>query len=285
MSLRMAEWIDPLVTFVRQAPWLTLVWIAVLGGCIGSFMNVVVYRLPRGMSLLHPGSHCPSCQQPIRWYDNLPVIGWLCLRGRCRDCRATISPRYPLVESLILLLFAIQWIRDVWHDPDADALGASVFAFVWHVSLLCSLICAALIDFDGHSLPRSLLLCGASVPLVMTSLSPAATSRLLEADDPSVWTAIVSGAALAALVTFVTTLPPRVLGREQNAHLHSQRWTPLALSAMSGMYLGPERAVVTLLSTTLLWWLLRSVRRSTGGAPWTWYLAALCWVAVATPIE
>jgi len=73
---------------------------ALLGLCLGSFLNVVIWRLPRGESLLQPGSHCPACGVPVRRRDNLPLLGWLLLRGRCRDCAVPISPRYPLVELL-----------------------------------------------------------------------------------------------------------------------------------------------------------------------------------------
>ena len=68
-----------------------------LGACIGSFLNVVVWRLPNRLSLTHPGSFCPKCGHPIRFRDNVPVLAWLLLRGKCRDCRAPISPRYPLI--------------------------------------------------------------------------------------------------------------------------------------------------------------------------------------------
>ena len=71
-----------------------------LGAIIGSFLNVVAYRLPRGESLLHPRSRCPQCETPIKPYDNVPVLGWLWLRGRCRACGAPISARYPLVEAV-----------------------------------------------------------------------------------------------------------------------------------------------------------------------------------------
>jgi len=79
------------------------VWWFVLGAVLGSFLNVVIHRLPRKESLIWPGSHCPSCGHLIRWYDNVPVLSWLFLRGRCRDCSATISPRYPLVEAMAAL--------------------------------------------------------------------------------------------------------------------------------------------------------------------------------------
>ncbi len=75
-----------------------------IGGCLGSFLNVVVWRLPAGMSLVRPGSFCPKCRHSIRFYDNLPVLGWLLLRGRCRDCHEPISPRYPIIEALCAVL-------------------------------------------------------------------------------------------------------------------------------------------------------------------------------------
>ena len=77
---------------------------ALLGGCLGSFLNVAVWRLPAGMSLISPGSFCPKCKQPIRFYDNIPVFGWLLLRGKCRNCHQPISPRYPIIEALVMLI-------------------------------------------------------------------------------------------------------------------------------------------------------------------------------------
>src|SRR5918994_7457904 len=76
------------------------------GALIGSFLNVVAWRLPRGESLAHPGSACPACGTAIKPYDNVPVLSWLLLRGRCRRCGAPISPRYPLVELVTALAFA-----------------------------------------------------------------------------------------------------------------------------------------------------------------------------------
>jgi leader peptidase (prepilin peptidase)/N-methyltransferase len=73
---------------------------------LGSFLNVVIHRLPRGESLVHPRSRCPSCGTQIAGYDNIPIVSWLMLRGRCRHCRAPISPRYPAVELITALVFA-----------------------------------------------------------------------------------------------------------------------------------------------------------------------------------
>ncbi|MFZ0251918.1 MAG: prepilin peptidase [Acidimicrobiales bacterium] len=79
---------------------------AVLGLAVGSFLNVVIYRVPRGESIVSPRSSCPSCGKPIRGFDNIPVVSWVLLRGRCRQCQAPISPRYPLVEASCAALFA-----------------------------------------------------------------------------------------------------------------------------------------------------------------------------------
>jgi len=83
-----------------------IVFFFLLGACVGSFLNVVVWRLPRGESLVTPPSHCPNCDRQLLWYDNVPIVGWLKLRGKCRFCGQPISPRYPLVETFTALLFA-----------------------------------------------------------------------------------------------------------------------------------------------------------------------------------
>ena len=76
-----------------------------IGACVGSFLNVFIYRVPRHESIVHPPSHCPRCGHLIRWHDNVPVVGWIKLRGKCRDCRSPISVRYPCVEGFCGILF------------------------------------------------------------------------------------------------------------------------------------------------------------------------------------
>ena len=85
--------------------WIWLIFIFAFGACVGSFLNVVIYRLPRDKSIVFPPSSCPTCKTQIRFYDNIPLVSWLVLRGRCRDCRSPISPRYILIEFLTSLLF------------------------------------------------------------------------------------------------------------------------------------------------------------------------------------
>src|SRR5947209_5628251 len=81
-----------------------------LGACVGSFLNVVVWRLPRQESLVTPPSHCPKCNTPLAWYDNIPVFGWIFLKGRCRYCKEAISPRYPIVEAITGGLFVFYYV-------------------------------------------------------------------------------------------------------------------------------------------------------------------------------
>src|SRR5947209_6670504 len=113
------------------------------GAVIGSFLNVVAYRLPRRESLVRPGSRCPGCQAAIKPYDNLPVIGWLLLRGRCRRCGVPISSRYPVVEALTALL-AVGVVL-VSHSTAALVLG---------LVLVAVLVPVALIDLDHRIIPN-----------------------------------------------------------------------------------------------------------------------------------
>ena len=82
-----------------------IVFAGLVGLAFGSFLNVVLYRLPKGESLNNPPSRCPACGTPIRWRDNIPVVSWLLLRGRCRDCGVAISPRYPAIEMATAVVF------------------------------------------------------------------------------------------------------------------------------------------------------------------------------------
>jgi len=120
---------------------------APLGLLIGSFLNVVAYRLPRGESLLWPASHCPGCEQPIKPYDNVPVLSWLLLRGKCRNCDTRISPRYPAIELLTAVAFgAIVLLNGV----DTD--------LVWELPFAAMLIAVAGIDLEHRIIPNKVLL-------------------------------------------------------------------------------------------------------------------------------
>lgn len=129
--------------------------LGVLGACVGSFLNVVVYRLPRGESLVSPGSRCPDCGDPIRARDNVPVVGWLALRGRCRDCAAPISARYPLVEAGTAALFVG---CALYFGPSAELAPALV-------------LCAALVAITGIDLDRLIIPDAIVLPLTVAALA------------------------------------------------------------------------------------------------------------------
>lgn len=141
--------------------WIQQVFVFILGCCLGSFFNVVIYRLPAKLSIVQPGSHCPRCSRPIAFYDNIPLISYLILMGKCRHCRAPISFRYPLVEALTgtiaLLLFQ-------QYGFSMQLLGESIF-----VSLL---ILIAFIDLDTFTIPNILSLPGIAAGLAFSFLTP-----------------------------------------------------------------------------------------------------------------
>jgi leader peptidase (prepilin peptidase)/N-methyltransferase len=150
-------------------PFVTAIAVA-LGLAFGSFLNVVIYRLPRGESLSHPGSRCPGCGKPIRAFDNIPVLGWLLLRGRARCCKIWISPRYPLVEALGgLLAWAI--VRAIIFElPDETAWWKVVLLFALYLALALGLLAAAFIDLDHMYLPDPITIGGAALGILSVPL-------------------------------------------------------------------------------------------------------------------
>jgi leader peptidase (prepilin peptidase)/N-methyltransferase len=164
-------------------PFVTAVAVA-LGLVFGSFLNVVIYRLPRGESLAHPPSRCPGCAKPIRIYDNIPVLGWLLLRGRARCCKIRISVRYPLIEALGgLLAWAIVRVI-IFELPEETAWWKVVLIFSVYLALALGLLAASFIDLDHMYLPDQITLGGAalgfaSIPLRDVSLRDAALGALV----------------------------------------------------------------------------------------------------------
>lgn len=167
-----------------------VVLIALLGLAVGSFLNVVTYRVPRGESLLHPGSHCPSCGAPIRPWHNVPALGWLLLRGRCADCRGPISVRYLLVEAATAALFVAVTLRLHYLD-----LMSAVPAFLYFTAMGLAL---ALIDLDCRRLPNSIVL--PSYPVLAALLAGAA------AGQHSWWSLARAAIGSAALFGFFVAL-------------------------------------------------------------------------------
>jgi len=196
-----------------------LLFVFAFGACVGSFLNVVIYRVPRDKSIVSPPSSCPSCGMPIAFYDNVPVISWLLLRGRCRGCRAPISLRYPVVELLTAVLFAgfYLWFF-VWEYRDTNLAGSGplerfFFSGGWlfyvNVMVLASaFLAASAIDLELWVIPLSLcwvvtatgLLTSAAAPWVLKMGDLGGAGGLFPRVSP-VWGGISVGAAAGLLVS------------------------------------------------------------------------------------
>ncbi|MFQ5647419.1 MAG: prepilin peptidase [bacterium] len=134
---------------------------ALAGLALGSFLNVCIYRIPRKESLLYPGSHCPSCEKPVKFYDNIPVLSFLILGGKCRNCRSRISWRYPLVELATSIIFLLS-LRHFNSDPAAAAPYAAFMALLLAISL---------IDLDVKIIPNRLVFPGIVTGGIFAALS------------------------------------------------------------------------------------------------------------------
>ena len=144
-----------LADLLRDHPAGLVVFLGIVGLLLGSFANVVIFRLPAGESVVRPRSRCPQCKNLISWYDNIPVISWLLLRARCRRCGAVISWRYPLVELLMGSLFATA----TWY------VGPS-WSLLEYLILTFGLVTVTFIDFDHMILPDEFTLSGIVIGLV-----------------------------------------------------------------------------------------------------------------------
>lgn len=145
---------------MQELPWLFAVGTFIFGTIVGSFLNVCIYRIPHGKSVVFPGSHC-ACGAKIRWYDNIPVLSWILLRGKARCCGGSFSIRYPLVEALTGLLFVTAWLQ----NPPVVALVGFLF--------LAFLIASTFIDLDHMIIPDRFSIGGAVIGVGLSFLVPA----------------------------------------------------------------------------------------------------------------
>ena len=177
-----------------------------IGALIGSFLNVVAHRLPRSESLVRPGSHCPACGAPVRPYDNIPLLSWLMLRGRCRSCQARISARYPLVELLTAMAFAAVVAVNGF---DEDLL--------LELPLVAALIALAAIDYDHRLLPNRIVYPLAAWGLIATLL----------VDRGDLVENVIAGAAAFTFLLLAVLAYPRGMGMGD-----------VKLAGAMGLYLG-----------------------------------------------
>jgi leader peptidase (prepilin peptidase)/N-methyltransferase len=278
---------------------LFIVWFFVVGGVIGSFLNVVVHRVPKGMSLIEPASHCPKCKHPIRWYDNLPIFGWLLLRGKCRDCGQPISPRYPLVELTTALMFGILTaVEFAFHGVNlpervliegneklllVTSSNADRYLIVlYHLTLLCVLLCGALIEFDRQRPPVRMYLwtifLGLLFPLQWTMLRPMKAWPT----EPAMFAGGIEGLVGLAVGGMLGYIAFRIQGSRQPGGL------PLGLACV-GAFLGWQAvlpagilaAILSVVAATILpqkrqAWLIPT-------SAWLWLLTFL-WILFWSPL-
>jgi leader peptidase (prepilin peptidase)/N-methyltransferase len=237
-------------------------WLFCLGATVGSFLNVVVYRLPRGKNLAYPGSYCPRCGHPIRLSDNVPILSWLALCGKCRDCGGRISSRYFLVEltvaTLFLLVLASESMMPAGLGFTLDYVPRARLApqdgppfwcqYAMHVVFLTTFVGAILIAADGFAVPASIFLPAIALGFIVPIIWPQARS-LPATNEPTVgWSGgLIDGVVGLAVGVFSGLWIRLIRGREAN------RWSTLALIALGcavGVVLGWQP---TPLWTALIW--------------------------------
>jgi leader peptidase (prepilin peptidase)/N-methyltransferase len=197
---------------------LLLAMAAVFGLCIGSFLNVVIHRLPLGQSLASPPSRCPNCGYGLRWYDNVPVISWAMLGGRCRQCRAPISAQYPIVEIVTALLFVLV----VSFTPPGPLMASRLIL----VSILVALFG---IDLEHQILPNSITLPGIAVGVLFSLIAP-----------PGLKDSLI-GVVLGAGVLYGIAAAYYLVRREEGLGMGDVK-----MLAMIGAFLGWKAVLVTL---------------------------------------
>lgn len=254
---------------ISDVVWAVLA--GVLGLAVGSFLNVVIYRVPAGESIVRPASRCPSCGAAIRNRHNVPVLGWLVLRGKCYDCKARISPRYPLVELLTGLLFGVV----TWRVLNLD-LASALPAYLYFAAIGIAL---TMIDIDHKRLPDAIVLPSWLVIAALLTIASASSG-----DWGALARAGIGAAGLFLLYFLLAFIYPAGMGMGDvklafilGAVLSYLSWSVLAVGAFGGFILGSVGGIV-LLATR------RGTRKST--IPYGPYMIAAALIAmfVAHPL-
>ena len=206
-----------------MADALLLAAFAWLGLAVGSFLNVCIHRLPRGGSVVSPPSRCPHCEYRLRWYDNIPVLSFLLLRGRCRGCRSPISLRYPVVELLTMLLFLVHLYFFGW-----TILMAVRLAFA------CALIVLFAIDLEHHLLPNAITLPGIAAGLASSLFLP-----------PGIRDAVIGTIVGGGVLWLIGEVYYRLAGQE------GMGGGDVKMLAMIGAFLGWKLVLVTLVLSSV----------------------------------
>ena len=216
-----------------------------VGTVVGSFLNVCIYRIPWEKSVIWPGSSCPRCWKPISAVDNIPIVSWLALRGECRQCGQPISPRYPLIELLVGLLFLGLYLVDVVHGERGRygyEIGQPLATWGYHALLIALLVAATFIDYDLYVIPDSITFTGMFLGLALGTLSP--TIR----PQPATASTHASGLAMGILGLLIAggvTQSLRVLGTKVFRR-EAMGFGDVTLMGMIGAFLGWQAAVLSI---------------------------------------
>jgi leader peptidase (prepilin peptidase)/N-methyltransferase len=250
--------------------------VGVTGLAIGSFLNVVVYRVPAGMSVVHPRSACPNCGHEITARENIPLLSWVMLRGKCSGCAAPISKRYPLVELAGAAAFVVVGL---WSAPqfaiasDAPSTIAAVLRLVAFLYLAAISVALAIIDIETHRLPNVIVLPGYAVGVALLG-----TASLLEGDLVSLGRMAAGAGILFAFYLVLAIISPRGMGMGDvklagvlGLFLGSLGWGELAVGAGAAFVLGGLFGMVLLI--------LKRAGRKTGIPFGPWMLLG-AWVGV-----
>lgn len=223
-------------------------FVAVIGLAVGSFLNVVVYRVPAGLSVVAPASACPRCGHEIRPRDNVPVLSWLLLRGRCRDCATPISSRYPIVELVTAGFFALVVLRfgpAVAAAQDGRVAAIATIELVAMLYLMAISVALALIDLDVHRLPNAIVL--PAYPVLAVLL---AAATVLSGDWGALLRAALGLVVLGGLYFLLAMAVPGGMGFGDvklagvlGLVLAYLGWGPLAVGAFGAFLLGGTFAI------------------------------------------
>lgn len=220
----------------------------IFGALIGSFLNVVIYRIPAGRSIVSPPSTCGRCGGRIRPFDNIPVLSWFVLRGECRDCKAPISPRYPMVELGTAVFFAVValWVFSTVDfgrgivTTATNNLPAELILLVAFLYLAAISVALAMIDLDTHTLPNKILLPAYPVGAVLLT-----AAALLAGEPERLLSAVIGAGALFGLYLALALISPGGMGLGDvklagvlGLYLGYLGWAPLVVGAFGAFLLG-----------------------------------------------